>query len=450
MKTFPWFGVSRFFLFLTPFALDIVTKSTLFPFIVGKYVWFRSSVALALIFFALGVLFGGERGQEYFGKIIRVIRTPLGLAVTAFTAFFILAGMFGIRPGYSFWSNFERGEGGLQMLHLYAFFLLLSTLFVKEKDWVKILWALLWSAMLSMLYGVGAGLGYNGFIGPKFGDPDFRFQGSVGNPSYLAAFLLFGILIGAYLLVTRYRKRFFTAPGAVLLWIFLGAYGVGFLLAATRGAFLGLGGGALVGLAYLGWRNKKWRTRILGLALCIAATGILLVSFRHTEFVKRIPGSRIFDISFTTTTFEHRMIMWKIAWNSFKERPLLGWGPENFGVLFQKNFNPDYFKPLQGFGAWFDRAHNIAFDYLATTGVLGALAYASIFAVMYWSIFRGHIEKRSGFPSSVAAILLAVPTAYLIQGMVLFDVLSMYLNLFLFFALVWCVVYGEQNSTPKR
>ena len=446
MKTFPWFSVSRFFLFLAPFAIVIVTKSTLFPFIVGKYVWFRTSVALALVAFLLGILLETRGWEEYGKKIIRILRTPLGIAITAFTVFFVLAGFFGIRPEYSFWSNFERGEGGLQMLHLYAFFFLLATLFQREGHWRKFFWIALWAAFLMVLYGIGAGLGYKGFIGGKFGEPDFRFQGSLGNSSYVAALLIFAAFYGAYILATRYRKHLFSYAGSICIWAFLGISGTAFLLAATRGAFLGLIGGVFLALAYLGYAIKSWRKWAIIIAVMLFITAGSLIAFRDSELVKKIPGSRIFNISFSATTLQHRTIMWQIAWWSFKERPVLGWGPENFGVLFQKNFNPRYFNPEQGFGAWFDRAHNVMFDYLATTGILGTLAYLSIFAVLYWNILRGKIEKNMGLPAGVAAFTLAVPTAYLVQGIVLFDILPIYLNLFMFFAFAWYLFYGEKVS----
>ncbi|MDP3725088.1 MAG: O-antigen ligase family protein [Nanoarchaeota archaeon] len=450
MKTLPWFSISKFFLFLTPFAIIIVTKSTLFPFIVGKYIWFRSSVALALIAFLCGLLFETRGWEEYGKKIIRVLKTPLGITVTAFAGIFILAGFLGIRPSYSFWSNFERGEGGLQMLNLYILFLLLATLFQKESDWRKFFWAALWAAFCMVLYGVGAGLGYNGFIGEKFGEPNFRFQGSLGNSSYVAALLIFAAFYGAYILATRYSKRLFFHAGSILIWIFFGVYGAAFLLAGTRGAFLGLIGGIFVGLAYLGYAIKSWRKWAIAIAVVLAVTAGSLITFRDSEFVKRIPGSRIFDISFTTTTLQHRTIMWQIAWWSFKERPILGWGPENFGVLFQKNFNPRYFEPDKGFGAWFDRAHNVIFDYLASVGILGTLAYVSIFAVIYWNILRGKIEKNAGLSPGIAAFVLAVPTAYLVQGIALFDILPTYLNLFMFFAFAWYLFYGNHEKNNKK
>ena len=259
MKNFPWQSASRFFLYCAPFALVIVTKSTLFPFIVGKYVWFRGSVALALVFFLLGLLFDWEKQGEYVKKVGRIIRTPLGVTITAFTALFVIAGFFGMRPSYSFWSNFERGEGGLQMLNLYVFFLLLAALFQKESDWRKLFWVALWTTFGMVLYGVGAGLGYKGFIGIKFGESAFRFSGSLGNPSYVAVLLIFAAFYGIYILATRYKKHLLSNVGSILIWIFLGIFAISFLLAATRGAFLGLGGGVFMALAYLGWRIKSWR-----------------------------------------------------------------------------------------------------------------------------------------------------------------------------------------------
>ena len=43
--------ITKFFLYAAPFSAVIVSRGTLFPFIVGKYVFFRTTVALALIFF---------------------------------------------------------------------------------------------------------------------------------------------------------------------------------------------------------------------------------------------------------------------------------------------------------------------------------------------------------------------------------------------------------------
>ena len=126
------------------------------------------------------------------------------------------------------------------------------------------------------------------------------------------------------------------------------------------------------------------------------------------------------------------MIIWKMAWEGFKDRPWLGFGPESFTYIFSHYFNTDFFKPTQGFGAWFDRAHSIYLDYLTEAGILGLISYLSIFAIFYWQLFKSKIAL--GMPVIIRALMFAIPIAYLVQGIVLFDVLAIQLYLFLFLA----------------
>src|SRR5438876_1024509 len=146
----PLFKTSRFFLYAAVFFVAIMSTSTLFPFIVGKYVWFRVSVDLAFITFLLGLIFDAE-AEQVLGRLKHVFKSPLTLAVSAFALAVMLAVLFGYSPWYSFWSNFERGEGGLQMLHLYVFFALLVTLFKEEKHWRTIFWCSIAGAFLMIL-----------------------------------------------------------------------------------------------------------------------------------------------------------------------------------------------------------------------------------------------------------------------------------------------------------
>ena len=148
-----------------------------FPFIVGKYVWFRTTIDLALVFFLVGLLFSSNAAL-YEEQLKKLFHSPVVLAVTTFVFFFVLACFFGVDPSFSFWSNFERGEGGLQMIHLYLFFLLLISVFREEEDWQKILgWSLVAGALMCA-YGYAAASGVKGLVGgTQFSDPGFRFQG---------------------------------------------------------------------------------------------------------------------------------------------------------------------------------------------------------------------------------------------------------------------------------
>lgn len=453
-----YFKISRLFLYLVPLGIVIVTRSTLFPFIVGKYVWFRSLIGLALIFFLLGLLFNRE-ADFYWERLKRIVRSPLFIAVSVFVTAFLAATFFGVDPAFSFWSNFERGEGGLQILNLYVFFVLLFALFRNESDWRKLFWIFILAAFLMIFYGVGAGLKYvdaeivvrhlsdggienilsgkggplyqtfKNFIGPAFsGNFSDRFHGSIGNPAYVGTYLIFSLFFAGYLLFSK--LKLLSKGQKFTLIMSIGIFGASFLLAATRGSFMGLGAGAFVGFLYLAYKSKVWRKYILGVLAILIILFSSLIYFRESSFVKSIPGSRIFDISFSAKTFQHRTIMWGIAWEGFKERPIFGWGPENYIRIFSKHYNPNYFTPGKGYGAWFDRAHSIIFDYLAETGIIGLISYVGIFVVFFWQFAKSNIRAR--IPLITSALFLALPVAYLVQGLVLFDVSATYIPLFAF------------------
>jgi len=441
---FSYFKLSKFFLIFSVFCIPIVMASTLFPFIVGKYVWFRMSVDFAFIFFLLGLLLSKEAAIVS-RKLLVIFKQPLVIAVTIFVIAFLLACFFGINPHFSFWSNFERGEGGFQMIHLWIFFILLALLFDKEENWRKMFFWFLISGVLMAIYGLFAGLGAKGFVGSLFSDAGFRFQGSIGNPAYVAAFCIFMIFYCLYLLFSKQDRKLFY-KGNLWLWGLILVFLAVFFSAATRGAFIGLMAAIVAFLGYLIIFYKPWRVRLLILIIVPLLIVGSLVYFKDSVFVKSIPGSRVFDISITAKTFQDRTIMWGIAWQGFKERPVFGWGPENFIRIFDKHFDVRYFNPAEGFGAWFDRAHSVYFDYLAETGIVGLVSYLMIFLVFYWQLIKSQIlnfksqrENNKKLPAInyqllINALLFAVPTAYLVQGIVLFDVLPIYLNLFLLLA----------------
>jgi len=441
------FRISKLFLYASVFFIAIVSTSTLFPFIVGKYVWFRMCIDLALIFFALGILFDSQ-GASYIKRLRELMRMPVVVAVTVFTAVFLISSALGSDPSFSFWSNFERGEGGVQILHLYLFFMLLMLLFQKRSEWKKIFWCSVIGAVLMIAYGIGAGLKMGGFVGPAFSEPGVRFQGSIGNPAYVAAYLVFGLFYSLYLLFTSYRVKKFASVGTWLAAAASVLFLVFFFFAATRGAFVGLVAATVVAVGYLAYADRRLRKWLLAAGAGMLLIVGILVWQRNSDFVKRLPVGRVFDISFSTETFKDRTIMWRIAWRGFLDKPVLGWGPESFQHVFDRYFDKNYFEPAKGFGAWFDRAHSVFFDYLVAIGAAGLLSYLSIFALLYVRFFRKarpkdtapaasreetscHIQQES---KVTHALIAALPVAYLVQGLVLFDVLAMYVNIFLFLA----------------
>ncbi len=198
--------ISKFFLYLIPFTAIIVYQGSVFPFIVGKYTFFRTTVGLALIFFMLSWAWGyfkfpfgknnvnqqkNQTPASWYKKI-----NPIAIAIFIFCFIYIISGFLGYNPNASFWSNFERGEGGLQILFLLIFFALCYFLFTDEKAWRKMFVVSVWAGVLMILYGVFGALGISDFVGSSL---CYRFGGSLGNPAYVGTFLLFSIFFATYL-----------------------------------------------------------------------------------------------------------------------------------------------------------------------------------------------------------------------------------------------------------
>jgi len=441
-----FFKVSKFFLFLAPFAVILVSVSTLFPFIVVKYSFFRTVVDLAWIFFLAGLIFGsGEETAAFKTKFLKLIKSPLFIAVSVFVLVFLLACLFAFDSQLAFWSNFERGEGGFQILHFYLFFLLLLLVFENSKDWKKIFNLSLIAGTAMVSYGILAGLGIQGFVGPAFGSTA-RFGGSLGNSAYVGAYLLF--ILFYLFFVFGEKKAKISKIALVLLALFFFVF---IWLAETRGPVLGLAAGFVAFAAYLIFnKNFKWRIYLaVGLALFLIL-GFVLVYFHNSKFVASLPGARLFNLSLTSSSFASRIWTWGSALAGFSERPILGWGPENFSVVFDKYFNPKHFIPGENSETWYDRAHDVFLDYLVETGFLGFLSYILIFVVFYFEFFKGRIFEVLRNESMVQnALFFALPIAYLVQGVIIFDVLPIYLNLFLFLAFA-VNQFGKQENNKKQ
>jgi O-antigen ligase len=436
--------IAKWYLYIAVFSILVVMSSIQFPFIGGKDFFFRFVIELAFSCMVLWWAFEADKDNAE-QRVNALLHKPLVIAVSAFVAMFELASIFAYDSHAAFWSNYERGEGGFQMLHYYLFFLLLVFLFSTEKEWKNFFRFSLISAGLMILYGLAGNYSVPGFIGPYVdstaGTPIGwwhllvvgRFEGSLGNSEYVDAYLLFSMFYVGYLWIASAREKTLTQLKSWGYGVALAIVAFFFVLGQTRGAFLGLEAALFAGALYITFSNKgkvrKWGAVVL-LALILLGVGIY--SIRNTKFVSSFPEGRLLQLKLTDPTAQTRFLVWGVAWQGFLERPVLGWGPENFTPVFDKFFNPNFYVPGQNSETWFDRAHSVYFDYLSETGILGLLSYLGMFFMFYWEFFKGphkHAESRWQ-----RALVFALPVAYLGQGIAIFDVFPMYISIFGFLA----------------
>ncbi|MCX7589636.1 MAG: O-antigen ligase family protein [bacterium] len=460
---------AKFFLYLVPFSVLIVLPNNLFPFIGGKYYFFRIVVSLALGCVLLYWGIEDEENKLYF-EIKQIFKKPLVIAVSLFVLIYVLASIFAYDPWAAFWSNFERQEGGFQMIHYWLFFILTVLLFKNLSDWTKMFWISIFSAIGVIFYGIFSAAFLPGFFGPynslikessipgffeALFNKDVRFQGSLGNSAYVAPYLMFIMFYSLFLWFTNKPGLNLKSLFYILLILFFGLF---FVLSQTRGAFLGIIAAIIVFFIYLIFSDKKLKKiGIIGIVLFIILLGLAFY-FRDSSFVKNLPGGRFLKIGLKEETAQTRFWTWQSAWRGFLERPILGWGQENFSAVFDKYFDIRHYNPEnQGSQTWFDRAHSVVFDYLAETGILGLLSYIGIFATFLFFFFKYLKNENKNnfkfFNNLQLALMISIMIGYFVQNLIIFEVLPMYLNFFLclgFFAVFLNFESKNNNLSIKK
>ncbi|MDP1719114.1 MAG: O-antigen ligase family protein [bacterium] len=403
--------------FVIPFLSLWISTSMFFPYITGRNFAFRILIEIAFaLWVALAVL-----KKEYRPKM-----TPMLIAILAFLAVIGIADAFGVDFYSSFWSRLERMEGYMMLLHLAAYFVVLTNVFRTKKDWLQFFRLVVVAGFLVGSYGVLQLMG----LKPAIQGGGFRIDGTIGNPTYLAAYLMLVVALAFILLINSGNKVW-----RYIYWAAIVFNLVIIFFTATRGAAIAF----VVALPLFlvlhlifekpkDDKEKKIRKWIAGFLAAMVVLPILVFALRGTGPIQNNPVlSRLTSISFGERTIKSRFMIWGIAWQAFKERPILGWGQENFIQAFSKYFDPGLYDQEP----WFDRPHNIIFEWLIDGGILGLLAYLSIFGVLVYYLYKLAVNKHLNIRE--ALLILVAVVAYLLQNFFVFDNFNTYV---LFFALL--------------
>jgi len=393
-------------LFFVPFIPFLVSGSLFFPFITTKAFAWR--IIVEIIFVAWLALAVSDKGY-------RPRKSPILYALGIFLFVIGVANALGVNPGASFWSNYERMEGYITLLHLGAFFLVIGSVFNEE------LWKKWWNTSLlaSALMVIYAIFQLSGAITINQGGA--RVDGTFGNAIYLAVYMLFHIFVALF-----YMARSWKNTGLRYLYgILIISQLVILYYTATRGAILGLLGGLIV-FAVLNIRNKEQLFIRKASVSLLAGILILVGSFflaKDSQFVRESSVlARFASLNLEEIKNQGRFFVWPMAVEGFKDRPILGWGQENFGYVFQEHYKPQMYK----LEPWFDRAHNIFLEWVIAGGVLGLAFYLSLYAVPLYLIWFGN----RGFNSIEKSIITSLLTAYFFHNIFVFDHLISYVLFF--------------------
>lgn len=378
----------------------IISTGTLFPFLTGKQTFFQALVSLMGLAYA-GLLW--KNPAKY--------KPPLNLltgAVYLFLGAMALSTVFSVDAYQSFWSTIERMDGLVHYLYWGLFFLILTSVFRSQEEWLGLLKAMVISGLAVSAYALGQLLHLPGLF-PATGD---RIYGSLGNPTFLAAVLVFQVFL-SWLLWTWERAKFWrilAVINAVGALVFIG-------LSETRGAFVGLAVAAgflfLVLSASLWQRGRKFLVGALWVLALVAGGGVIFLTVSGALTVGPLGDFLRLGFGELPNSLQSRLLSWSSYLEAWQARPVLGWGPATGRYIYGQFFPA---RTLSYTETWLEKAHNLPIEILATTGLLGFLSFLAIFGAVFWRLWRAR-KKIFVFSVSLGALFVA----YFVQNLFLFD-----------------------------
>ena len=395
-------------LFLVPFIAFIVPGMMFFPFITGKGFTFRILVE---------IIFGLYATLAFTSPEYRLKFSWLTKSVLFFTLAILVSDLLGANIYKSLWSNYERMEGFVLIVHLLMYYIVISSVFKNISHWNQFFNTSIIASIIMSCYSI---LQLLGVVAINQGG--VRVDATFGNASYLAIYLVFHIFLCLYMFVNSQEKfwqKWAYLLGAIFETVIL-------YFTATRGAILGLIGGLIITGLLIVWKEKenlKLRKMAYGLLAGIFLFLVLFLALRNTAFVKNSPVlSRFSNLGTAELKTQGRYFVWPMAVKGVLERPLFGWGQENFNFVFNKYYDPRMYAQEQ----WFDRTHDIFLDWLIAGGAVGFLAYASMYIALFYYIWR----RQSMLKISEKSILTGMILAYIFHNTFVFDNLISYILFF--------------------
>ena len=325
--------------------------------------------------------------------------------LSAYFVVLILSTIFSQDLRFSIFGSPSRA-GGILNFSFFIIFTVFIAIFVKGGLWNKLMrinfiaGALASSLAIIQYFGLLKKI----FLGFETGaTPSF-----LGNSTFLAIYMLFLAFSSlTFFLLEKSKKWRLTYGGLFLLFLFT------IFATGSRATYIAI----LIGFAFyclfypkklvqdqykaFNWINQK-RLKLFKLAF-IAFIVLIVLVVAFVNITQKLPNfiennarlsyfinSRLSLEAVARDLAGTRLSAWKITLKALKEKPLLGWGPENSHIGFEKYFDPTL--PPSLARQWWDRPHNIFLEVAVNSGIFALFLFIAFWAILLWQL---QILKKS-------------------------------------------------------
>lgn len=426
---FYWIYLAGIFLIL--FLPVLILPPWFFPPDWGKAIAFRSIFAILLFLFVFQMFY---RRNEI--SLPKIKKNKIIWILAALFVIFLLASVFSVDPNFSFWGSPVR-SGGFINYGFYIAFAVFLFLVLKDSSWQKVID---FSIFIGAVIAIIAGIQFYGLFSNIFHSVPYRPSSTSGNPIMLATYMLLVFFLTLPLIFKKnmaqgipWRKIFYSI--ASLLFLFA------IIITESRAAYFGMAIGAIY--FFIASHKKMLTLKIIfGIFLILAISSYVLINTNSqvSSFLSRDKalGEIIVRTSPSHFVDQNRVAAWQVGFKVAIAKPILGWGPENFAVGFDKFYDPTI--PYLGTD-WWDRAHNAYIEITTEAGLPALIIYLSLFIVLFWQLQK----RKKQYPENYMIYqgVQAAFMAYLIAIFFSFDDFSTYLTCFFLIGYSLHLIYSD-------
>ncbi|MEX0621407.1 MAG: O-antigen ligase family protein [Candidatus Woykebacteria bacterium] len=402
--------------------------------------------------------------------------TPLDIPILLFLAANILSTIFSIEPHTSIFGHYSRFNGGLlstiSYIVLYFSFVTFFDPPAGRAGTEKVLRSLKFLLLSSTIVAIYAILQHPT---PLFQNPDGSWRGidagfwqqdaearafsTLGHSNWLAAFLSMVIPMAAFFLLLA-KKTWEKALSTVALIVLF----LAFTFAYSRGASVGFVGMLLSALFLFLFTFKsdikkfsqekdfskikpRFRPPNTGffLTILLVAWALILLLFGNALVSRGLNLEAIRatgDTQLATSgpeTGRIRLIVWRGAFDIFKNYPLLGSGVETFAYSYYQH-RPVEHNLTTEWNFLYNKAHNEFAHYLATTGILGIGTYLFLLSTLSLLVLKYLNQKLDKWKKIFIVLASSGLVGFHVQNLFGFSIVPIALLFYLTTAFIFVVV----------
>ncbi|MAR57678.1 MAG: hypothetical protein CMP44_01505, partial [Rickettsiales bacterium] len=282
-----FFGLS-----LILFMPLVVSPETVFPYVVGKSMWFRGITYFISGFYLILL----TSNRSYLPD-----KNFMILIFSIFVLIQALAALASSSPVNSFWSNWERMEGVADYFHWLLLIIVSSSVLRKEKSWIKLLKINVFAGFIVSLLGLleffdlVIPILFGLDIFPSVVNPEQsytlgeRVESTIGNPAYLASYLSIISFMSIGLIIREFQISYidsiiktylnFGTTSKLFVWISTSGLVVSLwtiINSGSRGSIIGIFTGLIFAISILVYKRKDLRKYLYG---SLTALGSVIVVF---------------------------------------------------------------------------------------------------------------------------------------------------------------------------